>query len=490
MQKRMVAAVAAFLVAIMAAGSVYAATRPVPVDKGAPITTDAVPGGIAGDMKALEKTLNESAPIRYRILVVNETEGEDPSAYLERVAAQWGEPKADSLLLVLFANDNWNLRFYMGSKLSAAGVTVDEMLALVRDHYFPRSRKGDPSGGLTDLVRAVNARMAGEPVVARPPAPPAPGKTPAPSVPPVKLAWEQPRQAMHSFLYLIEQGDARAIRDLVAETGLVTTPYRRVGAPETGLTGNPLSSAVDALFRRATPRLEGYQITEKRIDLVVGGLNQVILSGVAGQELPVNGLVKLTLREEAAGVWKLWLLAADEQGRLQGELQEGAYRRPFAWWNLEVGALPGTGGSMEWRREPYAGVMAEPRWTNSLAEARDFLGAGALLPWSMDGKGIALYQDVDKDGKLFMKGAGLGDGLLSVRFRPAADHAVLIRTSQDFTVTREQRLINGRPALLLTYTTPKGRVNAEVWIDDGQWVYELHNGGDLQALVDLAASMR
>lgn len=488
MQKRILAAAAAFLVAITAAGSVYAATRPVPVDKGAPITTDGVPGGIKGDFKALEQSLNESSPIRYRILVVDSTEGEDPTAYLERVAAQWGEPKADSLLLVLFATDNWNLRFFMGSKLSTAGLTVDEMLTLVRTHYFPLSRKGDPAGGLTALVRAVNGRMAGRPA-ANPPVDPVPAPVKPDPVPPLKLVWDEPRQAMQSFLYRLETGDTKVIRSMVPEAGLVTMPYRRVGAPETELTGNPLVSVVERLFRQSAPRLEGYQINEKRIDLVVGGLNRVTLSGGMGKELPVTGLVKLSLREEAPGAWKLWLVAVDDQGLLQEELKSGAYQRPFAWFNLEVGALGGTGGSMEWRREPYASIF-EPTWVYSLAQARELLGPGAVLPQSMDGKPISLYQDVDKNGNLVMKGAGLGEGQVLVRYRPAADHAVLIRTSQEFTVTREQRLINGRPALLLTYTAPKGRIRAEVWIDDGNWVYELSNTGDLNALVSLAASMR
>ncbi len=112
---------------------------------------------LPGNMARLHEELQMHSSIRYRILVVDDSAGEDKTDYLDRVAAAWGEPAADMLLLVVFVRDNYDIRFLMGAHFRQMGATVEGMLATVRRAYFPRSRQGDVAGGLAGLVAAVNA---------------------------------------------------------------------------------------------------------------------------------------------------------------------------------------------------------------------------------------------------------------------------------------------------------------------------------------------
>ncbi|MFZ5814725.1 MAG: TPM domain-containing protein [Bacillota bacterium] len=144
-----------FLVLLLLGSSALAVGPSVPPSKGAPLT---VAGGakLPGDMARLERELAVRSEIQYRILVVQNSGGEELTAYLERVADQWGEPRPDTLLLVVFAEENYNIRFYYGANLTRMGMTVDRMLTLLRTHYFPLSQQGDVAGGLGRLVGAIN----------------------------------------------------------------------------------------------------------------------------------------------------------------------------------------------------------------------------------------------------------------------------------------------------------------------------------------------
>jgi len=143
------------------AGVAYAAMRPVPemLPGVAVQNTTGVP--LPGDQAALEAALSAPGPVQYKIVVIDSTEGEDPTAYLDRVAAEWGVPGPDTLYLIIYTEDNYNIRFYMGANFRAAGVDVDEMLTLVRTHYLAGKREGDVAGALADLIGAVNRRMGG-----------------------------------------------------------------------------------------------------------------------------------------------------------------------------------------------------------------------------------------------------------------------------------------------------------------------------------------
>lgn len=114
---------------------------------------------LTGDVAALEKRLAQAGPVRYRILVVDDAAGTDKTDYVDVLASKWNEPKADTLLLVVFAREGFDIRFYMGTNFHTKGVKVAEMLGLIRGQYFPRSSKGDAAGGLIALIQAVDQRM-------------------------------------------------------------------------------------------------------------------------------------------------------------------------------------------------------------------------------------------------------------------------------------------------------------------------------------------
>ncbi len=123
---------------------------------------------LPGDLSRLAATLAAEGPVRYRILVVASAEGEDLTGYLDRVVAQWGPPEPDMLYLLIFAEQNYNIRFYMGADFRTSGVDVDEMINLVYANYLLGKRDGDVAGALARLIGAVNRRMAGECLVYTP----------------------------------------------------------------------------------------------------------------------------------------------------------------------------------------------------------------------------------------------------------------------------------------------------------------------------------
>lgn len=114
---------------------------------------------IAGDMAALKAALGESTPIRYRIAAATAPRGADKTAYLEEMLGEKGYPGKNEVLLLVFPQDHYDIRFAMGALLFEKKLSVQSMLDLVRSHYFPKARAGDPAGGLADLIRAVNSQV-------------------------------------------------------------------------------------------------------------------------------------------------------------------------------------------------------------------------------------------------------------------------------------------------------------------------------------------
>jgi hypothetical protein len=148
-------------VAVMA-GVAFAAPRQIPEQLPAVSLQNPANLTLPGDVKALEAALAAGGPVAYKVLVIDSTDGEDLTAYLDRVAAEWQQPAQDTLLLVIFTRENYDLRFYMGPGFRARGVTVEEMLSLVRSQYFAtKNQDGDVAGGLTNLIGAVSKRMSG-----------------------------------------------------------------------------------------------------------------------------------------------------------------------------------------------------------------------------------------------------------------------------------------------------------------------------------------
>ncbi|HYF96084.1 MAG TPA: hypothetical protein VD969_28055 [Symbiobacteriaceae bacterium] len=158
MRKLAAALIALVLLATIGVGAAMAADKQVPPKDRANVQADGLTG-ISGNVGEARAALAEPSAIRYKILVVTDSLPEDRTAYLDRVLAQWGWPDADQLLLVLFAEGNYDIRFAMGSDFGQQGVRVDEMLGYVRNVYLPELRKGDPGTALAAFVRAVNRRM-------------------------------------------------------------------------------------------------------------------------------------------------------------------------------------------------------------------------------------------------------------------------------------------------------------------------------------------
>lgn len=128
-------------------------------------STPSMPGGVKapdlpGDQAALKAALAEKSPVRYEIVVVEDTGGKDLNAYLDSLLEEKKWPEKSVLVLAVFAKDNYDLRFAMGADFFEKKVSVDEMLALSKSTYFPKAREKDPSAGLAALVKAVNQRMA------------------------------------------------------------------------------------------------------------------------------------------------------------------------------------------------------------------------------------------------------------------------------------------------------------------------------------------
>lgn len=161
--KRATKVIAAVAMAVACSvGIASAATHPVPENLPEVSLQNTTGVDLPGDTAALEAAIAAPGPVRYKILVIDSTEGEDRTAYLDRVAAERGVPGPDTLYLIIYTEDNYDIRFYMGANFRAAGVDVDEMLTLVRTHYLDGKREGDVAGALADLVEAVNQRMGAE----------------------------------------------------------------------------------------------------------------------------------------------------------------------------------------------------------------------------------------------------------------------------------------------------------------------------------------
>lgn len=159
MRKTAIALLTTVLVATFGVGAVLAADLTVPKKEPSVVQAQSITG-ISGQVDAARAALAEPSAVRYKILVVTDSLPEDRTAYLDRVLEQWGWPEPNELLLLIFAEGNYDIRFAMGADFTAQGVQVEEMLGLVRNTYLAELHKSDPSRALAAFVRAVNQRMA------------------------------------------------------------------------------------------------------------------------------------------------------------------------------------------------------------------------------------------------------------------------------------------------------------------------------------------
>jgi hypothetical protein len=172
----------------------------------------------------------------------------------------------------------------------------------------------------------------------------------------------------------------------------------------------------------------------------------------------------------------------------------------FGWYSHNVvtpGDLAGGNtapvgdGGVRYDREPV-GDLAARIVTTSLEEARGFLGRGVVLPLALEGQEMLLYRVDDKNGNLEMIGVSCVEVGFWARYRPAGDHKVGVTYGSNFTVTTENLVIGGRSALAVSVSQTSGKIGpAEIWMQDGNWVYELRdNMGDMATLVKIAESMK
>ncbi|HYF79155.1 MAG TPA: hypothetical protein VD973_18665 [Symbiobacteriaceae bacterium] len=158
MRKMAMTLITGVLVATVGVGAVLAADLSVPKKEPSVVQAQSTTG-ISGAVDEAKAALAEPSAVKYKILVVTDSLPEDRTAYLDRVLEQWGWPEPDELLLLLFTEGNYDIRFAMGADFTGQGVTVEEMLGFVRNTYLAELRKSDPSKALAAFVRTVNQRM-------------------------------------------------------------------------------------------------------------------------------------------------------------------------------------------------------------------------------------------------------------------------------------------------------------------------------------------
>lgn len=162
---------------------------------------------------------------------------------------------------------------------------------------------------------------------------------------------------------------------------------------------------------------------------------------------------------------------------------------PFAFLTVKVGG--NTGSSISFDREPTVGELVV-QTTMDLGAARRFAGHDLVLPPHLEGKEIYLVKETDKSGATVMLSVNVPEAEFYARYRPAGDHGVKLSLSADFTVIIEPQVVAGRSARLFRLDMePYGKHYAQLWVADGNWVYEFHETaarGD--NLLSLAAQMK
>jgi|GEM_PF-2469205 len=136
-----------------------------PTQPTSPETPPETPGGgepevpdLPGDKDALKNALKAETPITYTVVIADAPRDMDKTAYLDQMLAEQGYPGKNEILLVIFPADNYNIRFAMGALVFDRKISLQQMLEMVQNQYLARSRRGDPAGGLADLINAINEK--------------------------------------------------------------------------------------------------------------------------------------------------------------------------------------------------------------------------------------------------------------------------------------------------------------------------------------------
>jgi glycerophosphoryl diester phosphodiesterase len=134
-----------------------------------------------------------------------------------------------------------------------------------------------------------------------------------------------PRDVIAGVAKMLNQADAPALVKMVSEHGLAIVPYGLV-TRETGLKDDTLVKTVTSLVKGAEARVVAYDLSEEgRIGLVVKGLNRIQVQPVFGDKVTMTSLAFMSIKLDADGVWRLWLIAPDNYGLLAKTM----YKPPF-----------------------------------------------------------------------------------------------------------------------------------------------------------------
>jgi hypothetical protein len=139
--------------------------KPIPTESKAPAPTAPKvepnkPAAIPGDTAQLQSTTSQLRHFEAVLTVVDHPVSGDKTEYLDQLLKQRAQPRSNQLVLVLFAKDGWDIRFALGGEFSQRGVTVAEVLDLVRSQYFVGVRNGDPAAGAAAFLQALDQKMA------------------------------------------------------------------------------------------------------------------------------------------------------------------------------------------------------------------------------------------------------------------------------------------------------------------------------------------
>jgi len=418
---------------------------------------------LTGSTADLEAALAEPSSLTYKILVVDQNPA-DRTAYLDQVLTEWGWPTANEMLIVLFPQANYDLRFALGSAFKLNYISVDEVLALARAEYFPRKQKGDAAGGLASLVRAINRRMS-----------------------PSGISEQQARfEGMRQVVAKLQLQDAKGLLELLDPAGLLVAPYA-VGAPDNRLSQADSAQVLDALCKEARLEIIGYDLTApNRVQVVVSGLQaglEVPASGTPGNRIKTTDTVILTVINQN-GAWRLSSVTMDPQDLLPKRIDAGDFTKPFAWVTIE----PAT-ESASWGFGSDPGSEANTtsqESTQSLTEAERLLGQGVQLPAWLEGSQMQISQVYSRDYRPLSASLMSLNPAFHASFSPVGRHVGSVKIDANWSVATESLVINGRPALLLSLDEKRegGWRHRYLLIEDGNWLYYLEDGlGDSATLI-------
>lgn len=279
---RKLTTLAAALVMTVALSSIASAATPVPPQSGA--------------------VQMQSGSVRF---IVQSVQGaptpDERTAFLDQVLAEWGWPGPNTMLLLHFPEANDDIRFAMGPGFRQNGLTVDEMLKLVRGQYLPAAHAGDIEGALNGLMQTISQRMGSTDTTV--------------TVIPAALSDATIKNGVNKTWALLRNGDAKALAatasaKMTGEPGVVIAPLAKDLA-NPPIAGEALEKALAAMLEGAKPEVVAYRSIESQLLLMVKGLNPAEVTPEGGSPVKLTDLVQFAVDRAEDGSWKLLYIATD-----------------------------------------------------------------------------------------------------------------------------------------------------------------------------------